>query len=382
MMPANPLVGGVALRRPAIQSPNFVTKVSGWTINADGSAEFNNLTIRGVFNGTNFVMNSSGLFFYSGTPAANNLIESHSPASGTDSFGNAYLQGSVTYQQGVSQWTAIAQQSITGGAQLAWYYTTGLTETGWILGGSWAVVAGVASPTGSPLQYAANGQGLLIGTSTAEPVSVTGYFQLANQTAPAGKSGFATLFADTNSTLAEMHGSGYGPAALDRTITDMSVHGPVTGTTLTAFSNSYSVNAGDLVVGSEVILETNFHGTWPSTASSLQFTLEIGGTQFGTFLIGAVAITGGDAFGGTLRYHVKCKTTGAGGTMNLSAEGSIGDTTANRLGSNSVSMVSKVQGGALNTTVANTFQLFTAWNASGTGQTVTSDDSSFTRRGF
>ncbi|HZR54575.1 MAG TPA: hypothetical protein VFB06_34380 [Streptosporangiaceae bacterium] len=41
------LVGGTVLRRPAIRSPNFVSGVSGWSINIDGSAEFANATIRG-----------------------------------------------------------------------------------------------------------------------------------------------------------------------------------------------------------------------------------------------------------------------------------------------------------------------------------------------
>lgn len=40
------VVGGVTLIRPAIQSPNFVTGTTGWTINADGTAEFSDLTIR------------------------------------------------------------------------------------------------------------------------------------------------------------------------------------------------------------------------------------------------------------------------------------------------------------------------------------------------
>lgn len=95
MMPNDPLVGGVALRRPAIQSPNFQTGVQGWTINADGSAEFNNLEIRGTFNGTDFIINSSGLFLYSGTPAAGNLITSLVPGtvSVTDPFGNTAQPG-------------------------------------------------------------------------------------------------------------------------------------------------------------------------------------------------------------------------------------------------------------------------------------------------
>lgn len=45
----NPVVGGEfgELIRAAIQSPDYVVNVSGWTINRDGSAEFNDITIRG-----------------------------------------------------------------------------------------------------------------------------------------------------------------------------------------------------------------------------------------------------------------------------------------------------------------------------------------------
>jgi hypothetical protein len=43
----NPIVGGVKLIRQAIQSPNYVPGVSGWTINRDGTAEFSGVTLRG-----------------------------------------------------------------------------------------------------------------------------------------------------------------------------------------------------------------------------------------------------------------------------------------------------------------------------------------------
>lgn len=46
---ANPIVGGNTLIREAIQSPNYVVGTSGWTINRDGSAEFNDVTVRGGF---------------------------------------------------------------------------------------------------------------------------------------------------------------------------------------------------------------------------------------------------------------------------------------------------------------------------------------------
>lgn len=44
---ANDVVGGTTLVRNAINSPNYVPGVSGWTINRDGSAEFANVTTRG-----------------------------------------------------------------------------------------------------------------------------------------------------------------------------------------------------------------------------------------------------------------------------------------------------------------------------------------------
>ena len=56
----NPVVGGTTLIRPAIQSPNYVAGTSGWSINQDGSAEFNGVTIRGTLQSSNYVLNTSG----------------------------------------------------------------------------------------------------------------------------------------------------------------------------------------------------------------------------------------------------------------------------------------------------------------------------------
>lgn len=42
------LAGGVTLVRPALQSPDYDEGVSGWAIKIDGSAEFNNIVIRGT----------------------------------------------------------------------------------------------------------------------------------------------------------------------------------------------------------------------------------------------------------------------------------------------------------------------------------------------
>lgn len=43
----NPIVAGTSLIIPAINSPNYITGVTGWSINADGTVEFNSGTFRG-----------------------------------------------------------------------------------------------------------------------------------------------------------------------------------------------------------------------------------------------------------------------------------------------------------------------------------------------
>lgn len=76
---------------PGVHSNNYVPGSSGWTINADGSAEFNNIVIRG---GT--VVSGLALY-YAGPPANGNLIASISALQGTDAFGNTYLSGISSY---------------------------------------------------------------------------------------------------------------------------------------------------------------------------------------------------------------------------------------------------------------------------------------------
>lgn len=92
---------------PAIKSPNFVTGVSGWTINKDGSAEFNNVIIRG---GT--VITGLQLTYFP-NPGFGNLISSDTNAAGVDTFGNAYLAGKTTYSGGGTQAVQMAGNVFT-----------------------------------------------------------------------------------------------------------------------------------------------------------------------------------------------------------------------------------------------------------------------------
>ena len=110
----NSIVGGMSkLIRKAIESPNYVPATAGWTVNQDGSAEFNNLNIRGTVNGNQYIQNANGFFVYSGTPAFGNLVASitSTASSGFDPFNNTTYPGFVVYVNAGGHYTQVGQLS-------------------------------------------------------------------------------------------------------------------------------------------------------------------------------------------------------------------------------------------------------------------------------
>lgn len=118
-----------------------------------GSAWTNQVQNRVVVGGAN-----GGVFVYSGTPAAGNLIASMAGAAGTDSFGNIYVAGDASY-------AATFATAINGG-QIAWY--TGSLSTGWT-----SVATGTAhvvSPSG--VVFSAAGEIVLTNSSGSSGLSI------------------------------------------------------------------------------------------------------------------------------------------------------------------------------------------------------------------
>lgn len=83
----NEVTAGNTLIREAIQSQGYDPGTDGWIIRADGSAEFNDVVIRG---GT--VVSGTALY-YDGAPGPGTLMMSIAAEEGTDPFGNAYPAG-------------------------------------------------------------------------------------------------------------------------------------------------------------------------------------------------------------------------------------------------------------------------------------------------
>lgn len=68
---SNPIVGGENLVIPGIQSPNFVSGVSGWRIARDGTVELNNGTFRGSLEAGSL----TGQHFWVNNPATGDVID-------------------------------------------------------------------------------------------------------------------------------------------------------------------------------------------------------------------------------------------------------------------------------------------------------------------
>jgi hypothetical protein len=95
MMPGNPVVGGVILRRAAIQSPDFVAGVSGWAINADGTSEFNSVTFYTPA-GQSIQINASGISLF----ADSTVTDPDSAYINADVPGDVFLDSGLTSTAG------------------------------------------------------------------------------------------------------------------------------------------------------------------------------------------------------------------------------------------------------------------------------------------
>lgn len=333
----------------------------------------------GQFNAGNMIINIHGIFLYSGTPAANNLIGSQTIAAGTDLFGNAYLQGQYSYFQGTSQWTAIGNQSVTGGAQFAWYYTSGLTETGWIAGGSISFAAGAVSPTGTPLEYQANGQGLLIGAATPEEVTLNGSVQLQGLAGiPNNKTGFMVLFANSlaKPTVEDVSNL---TRSVTRSVGSATSNAAGNNATATALSQVFSI-APDLAAGDLVEISLSFNATMGQTTAetfALGYSLN-GGGQVTLATIGAAITALSGTFTGNVKLCMRIAQVGASGTVRLWLEGGIFVTTsATILPTTTATIASTVATGVtFNTTIENTLALWGTWGgAGGSSQVFTAEGS-------
>jgi hypothetical protein len=381
---SGPFTGGVFVYQPGTTpgpgNPPIFSVTAG-TVDPFGNPVIPTVEIAagGQLNAGNTIVNTAGIFTYSAfPPAANTLIASTAPAAGTDAVGNAYLEGTFVYAKGISNWTATGVQSTANTSQFVTYYTTGLAETGWILGAQFQAVAGVAVPSGAPMQYLANGQGLLIGTGPIpEQIELSGSIEFASQTGtPSNTAGNCALFANANAALA-VEDTANLVRSVVRSVGSATALSAGNNTTSTALSQVFSI-APDLASGSMVEIHVPFIGSMGAAAEvfGLGYSLN-GGAAVNIATLGTTIAPVNTAFGGNVHLFMKIAAVGAGGTCRLWLEGSGIQSGVNINLTDTFNITGNVLTGvAINTTVTNTLALFGNWGgAGGAAQVFTGEGS-------
>lgn len=234
----------------------------------------------------NVIVNPSGVFVYSGTPAAGNLIVSVAPSAGTDAFGNAYLQGIELFGQGadlLSFSTKDAQETLPGFISAAIQGVGGPRQANLVLQPS-----ELAGGGGAQLAVFSDSRDGTVNGS----VQVTGPMRFVGQTAPSvALAGFPGLYADSASGQMGVVSS----AALAQQVSGSflsSVNGtsPITSTTLTAIGFR-TIPSGDPVAGASYQIHASGTFTLSSTPTNPPtfsvFWGGIAGTQIASLQIPA-----------------------------------------------------------------------------------------------
>jgi len=408
LKPENPVVGGTVLRRAAIQSPNFVTGSAGWQISQNGDVEFNSGTFRGnivggslyIYSGVPALGNppifwaskglvdpfgnvlptiagvaASGSFGagdaitypggtvgYNGTPAANNMIYSDSPAGFTDPFGNVVLSGRAVYALNTALMLNPAATNILT-------FTNSSNQSG-----TWTAAATFQLPldgTGAtPAQ-------LQPGAVAFQP---TGLPLVTN--VPAG---FAALYCATTARFGSLSKDGYSglfPVVTEDTtvLTNNNLGGANRVTAI------YTIPAGNLAVDTRFCIEIPFLATMTGVAAdTLELGLSIDGSSSYTAnnTINGAIVGAGVSINGVFRVYLRCTATGAlTGRIDAWTDGSVNQASAATTFANSGGLAGNLATGVtLDTTASHTIRVNSTWAVSDATQALTVRGSTCTRTG-
>lgn len=365
--PDNPVVGGTSLARARINSPNFVTGVSGWTINQDGSAEFNNVTIRG-----GVIVGGTALYYSTSPPAANTMVASIAAASGTDSAGNAYFAGFTTY--GKSGLTYYALNQLPGIDHSGTFGAVTTVYTAASQAGPWTA--------GSQLNLAgSNIAGLL--ADTLEVFGVTGAptLRFSHGTNLAAIAAFVT--ATANGMLNVLNSAGLS-GAVPLVQVDNSTHSVGNTGTAGDITKTWTIPANDGAATTSYVLKAFASLTMGQTSTqTLTIGADIDGTQTPLATLGA-------SFNGSTTsatYDIPLELTVDVDAISLavpqvSLTGPLGNTSANRLATNSANMSGHSNVTSWDKTVSHTLAIYAQWGgAGGSVQTIATSRSKLYREG-
>lgn len=160
-------------------TPGAGNLIGSWAAMA-GTDQFGNAYPEGINVEQGTISGTTTMFFYNPTPAAGNLYYSLTESTGTDAFGNAYLAGQTFYGQPVAgTWIAV-NSGINSSAQGILYYTATSSAGPWSID-SWVRRSG--SNTGQ-LEIGPIIEQLSTGLLPATPTAGAKYFTPSTTTTP------------------------------------------------------------------------------------------------------------------------------------------------------------------------------------------------------
>lgn len=308
---------------------------------------------------------NGGVFVYSGTPGANNLIASESGAADNslDSYGNHTVQGVASYNFQTS--VASFATALNGGVT-TWYTATAGTF------GPWTAIAtaktlsvaptGLIISAGGELLLQNNGQTaqIFVGTATANNRIVLQGDALVSR----------------SSTL-----SGRIPA----TAGDNS-HFSTATTGNNQLTNQWSIPGGDGLVGTEYRLSAYGNVTMPGAAlQAPHWSVQAFGSVIATVAVAAAALSAGVVYQWQLTARVMVSVTGTTGTILASTAGSLAAAGVNLIpgttAQNAVALAGFNSGTTVNTTADTTISVTGGFAAGSAGQSLDCYASSFERLG-
>jgi hypothetical protein len=166
----------------------------------------------GTFQAGDTVINTAGIFTYSGTPALGNLIAADVNAAGTDQFGNLYPAGQSSLlpsggatpglvaqlYQGAASFGTLAAVNFTGGRSPAFVSGTGID-------GSITVYSGTTGATDAPVNLILQSK-----TTSGLPqglAQLNSPLSFGQATQPPAPGAGSTIYSDNTGTLAAINAS-------------------------------------------------------------------------------------------------------------------------------------------------------------------------------
>jgi hypothetical protein len=321
---------------------------------------------QGEITGTDYIINSSGAFFYNGTPTTGNLAISITTSIGTDGFSNAY-------DAGVTVYPANALGAGYGVNYAGEYSAGGMNGGG--ASGTVQVQSGATTASDSPSSIILQSKSASGGSTPA--IVVDGVVQLLPQTstpsAPPLGGGF---YSNVNSTPAAITPAGE-PGTLPLVQTDTSTNTNANLSGSHALSVAENIEANDAQVGTIYEIEMPIQIIFETQSLELGISVNGSATYEAAFTIPAGGFAAGDNITGILKATIQVLTTGASGTANFFMNGILYDHT----GAAPAVVSGQNLANAFNTTVTNNVRFGSIWGAAAAGQTVSGYGCRFTRYG-